>query len=104
MTDFHSMTLDKPYSEITEQDLINHPDIRPYYLEYLLSYFFGETKLILSDTEGKIRFLELTTKPDQLSTSFNLSDIQNKSYDEFIKRFWLVVFTIGDYATKKSRP
>lgn len=99
------MQIGKRCSQITKQDLINHPDIRAYYLEYLLSYFFGETKLILSDTEGKIRFLELTTKPgNQLSTSFNLPEFYKISYDEFINRFWLVVFTIGDYATKKSRP
>lgn len=105
MTDFHSITLDKKYSEITEKDLTKYPHIKPYYLEYMLSYFFGETKLILSDTEGKIRFLELTTKPDnQLSTSFNLADINETSYEEFMKRFWLVVFTVSDYASKKSRP
>jgi hypothetical protein len=101
MTNFEEID----YSKVTRQELIDNPHIRPYYLEWMLSYFFGETKLILSDTEGKIRFLELTTKPNnQLSTIFNLAELNKMSYDEFMKRFWLVVCMVDEYASKKSRP
>lgn len=106
MTDFHSMTLDKHYSEITNQELIDNPHIRPFYIEYVLSYFFGDTKLSLNGTEYKIQLLNHKwTKTFYLQTHFSETEVVKLSFEEYMRRCWLLIFNfeIQINATKKSR-
>lgn len=107
MTDFHSMTLNKNYSQITEQDLIDNPHIRPFYLEYLLSYFFGETKSSLNGDIFSIKLLKFKWADDiYYQTHFSEDEIVKMPIKEFYHRFWRLLFNLENiiYATKKSRP
>lgn len=94
-------------SNYTEQYLNDYPAKRVDYLEYLLSYFFGETKTTLENHLYRIELLNVkhTLSNTPMATTFLHSEIVNISYDEFINRFWrlLFVFERQINASKKSR-
>lgn len=103
MTNFEEID----YSKVTRQELIDNPHIRPYYLEWMLSYFFGETKLMLNGTIYTIRLLDHKWSDDIFySTHFNGIEMAEISIEKFYSRFWYLLFNLEAKinASKKSRP
>lgn len=92
------------FDDFTEYELIEYPLKRVQHLEYLLSYFFGETKLSVINDACSIEFAQIKLpENDFIRVYFSKSEIETVSIVQYFDRMWKLIYWVDQRIKNESK-